>query len=230
VSSEFTRAFSRAAAVHDALLDVAQRKHTEIARLIKRNGEISLENSATTSVVEFFARTVVSQQLASRAARSIWCRVVELAKQMDEPFASLFDGRHNSALRHCGISRSKLKALALMSEAYRSGQISEENLSGASYDEIVHRVTGLWGFGAWSADMVAMFYARLPDVWPGSDAALMRGLRTLVPGRQPARVAICYSPFRTYLARHVWRGLDNGSIAQIAETGRRRVLKGNARA
>jgi DNA-3-methyladenine glycosylase II len=107
-----------------------------------------------------------------------------------------------------------------MSAAHRAGTLDEASIKSASYSEVVEIITRVWGFGPWSADIVAMFYAKLPDVWPSSDAALLRGLRALVPGHDPLEVASLYSPFRTFLARHVWQGLDTGKIADLERSER----------
>lgn len=200
------------ALAQENLLAISKKRHPLLAEVIVRNGLIDIRSSRDDCIVEFLAGTVVSQQLSSQAASTIWSRVSALSKRKRGGFRSLFIARHFDELRECGISRAKVKAIIQMAESCNSGTIKESEVLQSDYEQISETVTSLWGFGQWSADMVAMFFIKLPDVWPESDAALIRGLQGLAPGEDPEEVATFYSPHRTYLARHIWRALDTGLI------------------
>ena len=65
----------------------------------------------------------------------------------------------------------------------------------------------------WSADMLAIFFVALPDVWPAGDGAVDRGIRALLPRRRhTGKAAALYRPHRSYLALHIWRGFETGRI------------------
>jgi DNA-3-methyladenine glycosylase II len=196
------------------LISVSQKYHPTLADVIKKNGVIEVRSPRDRCLVEFLAGIVISQQLSSRASETIWSRVVTLREIRKQGFKSLFSQENFSDLCKCGISKAKVKALIKMADAHRVGRIKDSDIRRADYETIRELILSLWGFGPWSADMVAMFFANLPDVWPEGDVALERGLRLLAPQEEPRLVAAHYSPYRTYLARHVWRGLDTGIIVE----------------
>jgi DNA-3-methyladenine glycosylase II len=201
-------------AAHTTILKVARRKHPLLADVIKITGCIEIGNSRGDCIVQFLAGTVISQQLSTKASSTIWGRVCDLRDQQGDDFRELFTDRYFNNLHECGISRAKVRAMIQMNDAFRTGNINEKGLASLNYDEISNTITSLWGFGQWSADMVAMFFVKLPDVWPESDVALIRGLRSLAPGEDPMQAASHYSPYRTYLARYVWTALDTGLIGE----------------
>jgi DNA-3-methyladenine glycosylase II len=208
-SSALNEKYSYAA--HVFILSVAKKKHNSLAKIIVKNGRIDIHANRNKSIVEFLARTVTSQALSARASNTIWCRICTLRENKSIEFSGLFTQQHYSELVSCGISHSKAKSIIEMSAAYQSGLISDD-IQSADYETIVQQITSLWGFGKWSADMVAMFFARTPDIWPELDVALIRGLKILAPNEQPNEVAECYSPHRTTLARHIWKAIDNDLI------------------
>ena len=120
-----------------------------------------------------------------------------------------------SDLTKCGVSRAKSKALVNMAQSIDDGLFCEAELQRLDYDEVIAQVTQLWGFGKWSGDMVAMFFVKLPDVWPAADTGLVRGMKLLAPGEDPECAATHYSPYRTYLARQIWTSLDTGTIGKV---------------
>jgi DNA-3-methyladenine glycosylase II len=197
---------------HSFVLMTAKRKHPAIAGLLQRNGVITIQRPKGNSLFEFLARTVVGQQLSVKAARTIWGRLSQLGKSEDKTFTELFKDHYRSKISGCGVSQAKTKALLLLNEAFLKGQINEKRIREASYQDISKIITSLWGFGTWSADMVAIFYVQLPDVWPENDVALNRGLKILIQNGDPVLIAQHYCPKRTYLAMHIWKGLDSGTI------------------
>ena len=206
------RGSGRCAKAHQHLVKTSKRLHPSLAELICRNGLIRQNNGGQRDLVEFLARTVIGQQLSSQAASTIWLRVQALIDGQNTTAQEFFLSKHFDKLRGCGISASKVKAIVSMNEEAKAGRLGCLDNHQTSYREIVEVVTSLWGFGEWSADMVAIFYSEHPDVWPNGDAALSRALKTLHPGCDSGDVVCHYSPFRTYLARHLWRGLDNKLI------------------
>jgi len=197
---------------HRSLLKVAMKYHPRIYSLIKRNGIHRLERRANEELFRFLARTATAQQLSAMAARSIWKKIEQLSQTLSVGIRDLCSGEYSAELRKCGLSNNKIHALTLLSESFETGKISEEQVNRCDYEKLSEIVGGLWGFGSWSANMVAMFFVCLPDVWPENDVALNRGMKLLVSNESPSKAAKKYTPYRTFLARHIWRGLDTGII------------------
>lgn len=201
---------------HESILATASIKHPLLAEVVTKNGLIDVRSTRDHCIVEFLAGIVISQQLSARASSTIWSRVCDLGRGKNLGFRQLFVDENYDELCACGISRAKTKAIINMTALSSSGEIDDEVIRESCYEEIGKGITSLWGFGQWSADMVAMFFAKLPDVWPESDVALIRGLRILAPGEEPDEAAFHYSPHRTYLARHIWKALDTGLLIDDA--------------
>ncbi len=197
---------------HEALLTTAKNYHQPIEQLLLRNGVLNLSDKPNEGLFIFLARTVVGQQLSNQAARTIWGRIIQLQIKESLPLEDLFLNGFDKELSSCGISRSKAKALSILSDYFSKRKLTDQLLDNSTYQEVSEFITSFWGLGQWSADMVAIFYLKMPDVWPEQDAALIRGLRRLLPGENPENVAIYYVPYRSYLARHIWFGLDNDFI------------------
>lgn len=196
---------------HDHLLASSKKHHPKIWSLINVNGVISIEAGDRSDLLEFLARTSVGQQLSAKAARSIWERVINLSEEYDTTINELFIKKNTSALQKCGISKAKIKAIQMLKEKFDSGKISSVAFESISYEDLVKKITSLWGFGPWSADMVAIFYNQNSDIWPQTDVAIQRGYELLVGNRNCKSISE-YSPYRTYLARHIWRDIDENII------------------
>jgi DNA-3-methyladenine glycosylase II len=199
--------------VHTTILKIASINHPRIAALIEKNGCIEFPKPKFDCILTFLANTVISQQLSSRAAETIWNRICNLAEQLSLPLEEVFQPRYAASLLDCGVSRTKAKALIGMTRSYNAGIICSRSIRQNSYDDIVSIVTSFWGFGLWSADMVAIFFVQDPDIWPETDAALRKGTSALVPGENFSKLAEHYRPYRSYLARHIWMGVDTGILS-----------------
>lgn len=197
---------------HRRLLHVAANNHPKIYSLIRKNGAHRLELRTKGGLFRFLARTATEQQLSTAVARAIWARIESLSQSLNGTIQDLCQEGNFEELRKCGLSEGRTRALIALAESFAEGKISDYQVKRCNYEELRALITGLWGFGQWSADMVAMFFVGLPDIWPDNDTALNRGMRLLVTDESPAEVARHYSPHRTYLARHIWKGFDTGSI------------------
>ena len=198
--------------IHAQLFRVAKQHHPCLASLIEANGVVQLKKPEDNDLFRFLARIITGQQLSKAAANTIWSRVEVLAEERGKPIIDICIKRNELRLRECGLSGNKVKALVGLNKAFAHGDVSYGQIAKGSYKDISCKIKQLWGLGQWSADMVAMFFLSHPDVWPSDDAALIRGMKTLIGEQDPSIVAQLYSPYRTYLAKHIWLGLDTGII------------------
>jgi DNA-3-methyladenine glycosylase II len=84
--------------------------------------------------------------------------------------------------------------------------------------EIVKTLTQLWGIGPWTAEMTAIFFFGLPDVWSKGDVALARGLALIAEkeGVSEQEILSTVTPYRSYFALHVWQSLDTDLFTSMA--------------
>ena len=158
-------------------------------------------------------RSILYQQLAGPAAAAIHGR-----------FLALFDGQGLSPegvlalgidrLRTAGLSRSKATAITDLSRRVADGELVLTGLHRHSDEEIVRRLSTVWGIGEWTAHMFLMFQLGRLDVWPTGDYgvrkgyALAYGLPDLPTPRQLAELGEVFRPYRSLAALYCWRVVD----------------------
>jgi len=185
-----------------------------LKKIIKLNGVLFLERKKDDELFEHLAKTVVGQQLSIAAANTIWKRVLDLYSETDNTLLNYCLDINSDKLKKCGLSKNKTKALVEISIACRESQFPKEVCRAAEIDTIIKRVSSLYGLGKWSAEMTGIFFFALENVWSEDDAALRRGLM-LISERdsvEPITIIDKVSPYKSYLALHIWKGLDTGIL------------------
>jgi len=158
-----------------------------LARDLGAVGPLAWPERGAGGLVLFLSRAVVGQQLSTVVARVIWSRIQALAPDAGEDILEVFRPDNADALRTCGVSRAKVKALAAIREAAMAGLLAEDALRAMTADERGRQLRAIWGIGQWTCDMAAIFHFRDPDIWPGGDAAVIRTICALhrpPPARQ----------------------------------------------
>ena len=199
--------------IHRLLLE-RNRHNISTYELIKANGIVSIRAKRSKDLVAHLAKVVAGQQLSTKAADSIWKKIEILLRENNCSIEELFLAKSAALRESSGLSRNKVKAISGMVEVFESGQMSKQILFNKNYDELVECITSLWGFGKWSADMVAMSFFAHKDVWPDGDLAIRKGIETLSGGNEKTKSSIlsASAPYRSYLARHIWKGFDRGLL------------------
>ena len=71
-------------------------------------------------------------------------------------------------------------------------------------------ITSLWGFGDWSAEMIAIFYLGKTNIWSEKDLILNKGINQICDQCKltPDELLKIVDPYQSYLALHIWRHKD----------------------
>ncbi len=158
------------------------------------------------------ARAIVGQQLSTKVARVFWTRLEDGAAALDLPMEGLFHEAHEERLRGIGLSRSKVSFLFSLHEAHKDGQLKPAKIKRAPHEERIKILTQIHGIGRWTADMIGIFYCLDPDIWPDGDLAVRQTFAQLTgkAEKQTEALAAEFSPYRSYLALHMWRARNMG--------------------
>ena len=158
------------------------------------------------------AQSIVSQQLAVRAADAIFRRLEQLAGGITPArlLAAEFD-----MLRGCGLSGRKIEYLRGIAEAALSGAVDFEKLAEKTDGEVIAELTKLRGVGVWTAEMLLIFALGRPDVLSFNDLGIRRGIMQLnrLDSLDEARFEYYrkrYSPYGTLASLYLWRIKDGG--------------------
>ena len=198
-----------------------QRIVDEISDTDKRFAKVISESPLCTigstaspeSNFESLVSSVISQQLAVKAAETIYGRLTQLAKGNVTPvqIAKLSD----TALREIGVSGAKAKTIQGLAQASITGTVPINDLHELSDEEVFNGLTSLWGIGPWTVDMFMMFQLHRLDIWPTGDLGVRRGwesIHKLSEQIDPKALEVKgekFRPYRSVVAWYCWRHLDN---------------------
>ena len=158
-------------------------------------------------------RTIVGQQLSTKAARTIYGRLAALFGDRPPTPAELI-AADEDALRAVGISRQKIGYLRDLAHRVHAGELELDVLHELSDEEVSVRITAVKGLGRWSADMFLMFHLRRPDVLPVGDLGIRRavekeyGLPELPDADDLRTLAGPWRPQRTLACLYLWKTLE----------------------
>ena len=170
------------------------------------------QNQNPVTHFESLVESVVSQQLAVKAADVIFGRVKTLAKGRITP--SRIAAISESEMRQAGLSAAKFKTIQGLADAAQSKRIKINKLHEIEDDqEIFNQLTSLWGIGPWTVDMFMMFQLGRLDIWPTGDLGVRRGwekihgLKEEIEPKALEKKGEKFRPYRSVIAWYCWRAL-----------------------
>jgi methylated-DNA-[protein]-cysteine S-methyltransferase len=195
-----------------------------LRRLIKHVGKQRMEIRALHDPFESLVRSIVYQQLSGKAAATILGRVLALfaparGNGASEPtrFPSPDEllAAPEADLRAAGLSASKTKALRDLAHKALLGVVPPlRELRRLRDEEIIERLTSVWGVGKWSVEMMLMFRLGRSDVLPVDDLGVRKGFALTYGGKSPAPEAVLtahaerWRPYRSVASWLMWRAVD----------------------
>lgn len=179
--------------------------------LVERVGPIRLRPRPE-DPFQALAASIIYQQLAGRAARTIHGRFVEALGGEVTPDRVL--ASPDVPLRAAGLSSNKLAAIRDLAGRVASGELALESLRDAADDEVIRRLTTVRGIGTWTAHMFLLFDLHRPDVWPTGDLGVRNGLQRVLDlptsptPRETGWLGTGYRPWRSAVAWYCWRAME----------------------
>jgi len=158
-------------------------------------------------------RTIVGQQLSTKAARSIYNRLATIFGDRPPTPEELLAADEDE-LRAAGLSRPKIRYLRDLASHVLTGEVDFDSMHALSDEEVSARITAVKGLGQWSADMFLMFHLSRPDVLPVGDLGIRRAVERAyelpeMPDPDALRIlAEPWRPDRTLASFYLWESLD----------------------
>lgn len=180
-----------------------------LAKLIANNRGLHMRSRGDAFTT--LARSVVAQQVSTKAAESIWQRFVERVCDVN-PETVL---KHEQAdLQACGLSSRKALYLHELSRYFISQPFMLPEWEALDDDEVIHRLTTIKGIGQWTAEMFLIFFMARPNVLPVDDIGLQRAMSMHYNDGQPIsklkmrEIARRWAPWHSVATWYMWRSLE----------------------
>jgi len=163
-------------------------------------------------------RAIVSQQLSTSAARSIYARLTERFGGRPPTPQEIIEDEPEELRAAAGLSRAKVSYLRSLAEHVLSGELELGRLDQLSDEDVIAELVAVKGLGVWSAHMFLMFQLERPDILPVGDLGIRRaierayGLDALPAAEELERIAEPWRPHRTLACRYLWRSLHNEPV------------------
>src|SRR6476661_8326614 len=154
---------------------------------------------------------IVSQQLSTRAAATIFGRFVALFPDNHIPDAAAIAAQSDAALRAVGLSGQKVGYLRDLSARIADGRLNLDELDALPDEVVIERLVAVKGFGRWTAEMFLMFRLHRPDVLPAGDLGIVNAMQRLYRLRKrpdPKRVlkmGEVWKPYRSVASWYLWQ-------------------------
>jgi DNA-3-methyladenine glycosylase II len=181
----------------------------DLARRLRRRGE-----DRPADAFGALLRSIVGQQLSTKAARTIYGRLTDIFGGKTPSPAELL-AADPEEIRGAGLSRPKVAYVRDLAEHVQDGRLHLGRLTDMPDEEVSAELTAIKGLGQWTADMFLMFHLGRPDVLPVGDLGIRRaverayGLDEIPDAAMLERVAEPWRPHRTLACLYLWRSLDN---------------------
>jgi DNA-3-methyladenine glycosylase II len=195
-----------------------------LAAVITRVGPCQLAYREPT--FEALARSIVFQQLSTKAARTIYGRLEEAAGGAITPEA--IQNLSIGEMRRAGLSKQKIGYIRDLAEHALSGKVDFARLPEMSDEEVIAALTDIKGVGVWTAHMFLIFALRRPNILPVGDLGVRMAIqraykkRKLPTPAQIEQIAKGWHPYCSYAAWYLWRSLEFPKEADAAKPGKKK--------
>jgi DNA-3-methyladenine glycosylase II len=196
-----------------------------LRRVMEEQGPIHPEidrRGSRTDPYEALARAIVGQQLSTRAAASIWAKLLDQFGG-ETPTPEQILRKRRTTLRKAGLSNAKVEFLRDLAAHVKDGRLDLKRLAKLSDEDITAELVEVKGIGLWTAEMFLIFHLGRLDVVSAGDLGIRRaiqieyGLDELPGVEEVERIAEPWRPHRTLACLYLWRSLDNTPVETPAK-------------
>ena len=195
-----------------------------MAALIERIGKIDLATRLARRKEErpndaygALLRAIVGQQLSTKAARTIYGRVLDLFDGSTPSPEQLLEADQTD-LRAAGLSGRKVEYIRDLASHVIEGELELDRLDQLDDAEVIEEIVAVRGLGVWTAEMFLMFHLERPDVLSGGDLGIRKavqieyGLEEMPPPAKVLEIGEPWRPHRSLASLYLWESLANAPV------------------
>ena len=190
-----------------------------MAALIERVGEISLatrlrrrKEERPADAYGALLRAIVGQQLSTKAARTIYLRVLDIFDGTTPSPEQLLEASEED-LRGAGLSGRKVEYVRDLASHILSGELELDRFDQLDDEEVTEEIVAVRGLGRWTAEMFLIFHLERPDVLSGGDLGIRKavqieyGLKEMPPPQRVLEIGEPWRPHRSLASLYLWESL-----------------------
>jgi len=177
---------------------------SKMAAVINRAG--TLRREVEPELFKALISGIVSQQISTKAATTVFSRLEELVGEMT---AEAILAKTDDEVKACGLSYRKVGYIKGICEAVQSGELDLEALGEMNDEDVIAELVKLNGIGVWSAEMFLIFSLYRPDVLSYGDLVIRKGIMKLhslddISKKDFEVYRKLYSPYGTVASLYLW--------------------------
>jgi DNA-3-methyladenine glycosylase II len=183
------------------------RRDPVLGKAIKQIGPCLLAERQRNDHLTALVGAIVSQQLSTKAAATIFGRLAALFPDHVIPGHEAIAAIDDQTLRSVGLSSQKVSYLRDLCARLSDGRLVLDELDVLDDEEVIARLVAVKGFGRWTAEMFLMFRLHRPDVLPVGDLGIVNAVQRLYGLRKrpdPKRLTKLGEPWRPYRSVACW--------------------------
>src|SRR5213593_4286859 len=214
---------------------VLVRRDPVLGAAIRRIGPCGLANRQRKDHLSALVGAIVSQQLSTKAAATIYGRFVALFPENEPLSAAAINQQSDVALRGVGLSGQKVSYLRDLGARIADGRLDLGELETLPDEEVINRLVAVKGFGRWTAEMFLMFRLHRPDVLPAGDLGIVNAIHRLYKlrkrpdAKRVLKMGEVWKPYRSVASWYLWQTLRNEPLSKAAGNQPRSPRKSRAR-
>ncbi len=180
------------------------RQDKKLGEAIKRIGR--LEREVIPDLFTALMNSIVSQQISSKAALTVWTR---LQNKLGTVNVRTISEASPDVIQQCGLSIRKASYMKGVAEAVLQNELDLSALSRLPDQEIIVQLSELKGVGVWTAEMLLIFSLQRSDVVSWGDQGIRRGMMNLyglnnLGKEQFDSYRKRYSPYGSVASLYLW--------------------------
>jgi DNA-3-methyladenine glycosylase II len=183
------------------------RRDSRLKRIIAQVGPCTLQPNS--DYFGLLTRSIISQQISTRAALAIHGRLSSLVGKPIRPRAIM--NASDADLRAAGLSAGKVRSLRDLAQRCLDRAIQLKQLCELDDEAVIDKLIPVHGIGRWTAEMFLIFGLGRLDVLPVTDFGLRNGIRREhelpeLPNRALVmELTAGWSPYRSIGTWYIWR-------------------------
>lgn len=191
-------------------------RDARLAKLIAKTPPFQLDQTPFESPYEALLEAIAYQSISGKAAAKIYERIQALGANGRCPTPLEILATPKRRLRTAGLSNAKAAAMKDLAQKTIEGVVPTlEQARAMSDEELVERLIGVRGIGAWTVEMFLIFRLGRPDVLPIHDYGVQKGFaltygkRKIPKPKELLKFGERWRPYRTIASWYMWRAIES---------------------